>query len=173
MAKCFVQGGISYFATKEAFVCDNVVSYEVVLANGTVINVTSSSHGDLWLALKGGGNNFAIVTSFTFRTFQQGDIWGGTIYYPLTTVTQQLQAFNAFSSAANFDVNAGLIQSFGYSGGEGALILNQIAYALPEVNPPAYQPFTSIEPQLESTTAITNLAALSVAEDALSPPNLQ
>lgn len=51
------KGGLSYFA-KEGFKCDSVVSYEIVLADGSIVNVTSTSHQDLWLALKVGSNNF-------------------------------------------------------------------------------------------------------------------
>ena len=55
-------GGISYFATRRGFSYDNVVSYEVVLANGSIANATSNVHLGLWLALIGGSNHCRIVT---------------------------------------------------------------------------------------------------------------
>ncbi|KAH6693586.1 FAD binding domain-containing protein [Plectosphaerella plurivora] len=60
----FLGGGTSYFTGTKGFGCDSVVNYEVVLGNGTIINANSSSNSDLWRALKGGGNNFGIVTRF-------------------------------------------------------------------------------------------------------------
>ncbi|KAL8879214.1 MAG: hypothetical protein Q9198_003133 [Flavoplaca austrocitrina] len=51
-------GGISYFAPRYGFVCDQVVNYEIVLANGTAVNSNAENNSDLWFALKGGSNNF-------------------------------------------------------------------------------------------------------------------
>ncbi|KAL2828012.1 hypothetical protein BDW59DRAFT_178958 [Aspergillus cavernicola] len=64
-------GGFHYFNNKYGFAMDNVISYDVVLGNGTQVTATRSSHGELFWALKGGGgNNFGIVTRFVLRTFE-------------------------------------------------------------------------------------------------------
>jgi len=55
--------------------CDSVVNYEVVLANGSVVNANVSSHGDLFRALKGGGGNFGVVTRFDVRAIEGADLW--------------------------------------------------------------------------------------------------
>lgn len=62
-------GGTSFFSGSKGFGCDNVVNYEVVLADGSVVNANASSHPDLWKALKGGGGNLGIVTRFDLETF--------------------------------------------------------------------------------------------------------
>ncbi|KAJ8060841.1 hypothetical protein OCU04_009925 [Sclerotinia nivalis] len=62
-------GGISFFSAREGLVCDNVVNYEIVLADGKIVNANQSDNHDLWKALKGGSNNFGIVTRFNIRTF--------------------------------------------------------------------------------------------------------
>ena len=173
MATKVSKGGLSYFATREGFTCDNVISYEIILADGSIVNVTTTSHHDLWLALKGGSNNFGVVTRFILRTFKQGNIWAGNVIYPASTILQQLQAFSSFASAPEFDQNAGLIQSLAYSSAEGSLIVNELVYAQPFVNPPAFQPFTAIHPQFENTAAITALTPFSIADEAQSPPNLR
>ena len=51
-------GGMSYFAPRYDFVCAQVVNYEIVLANGTAVNVNAENNSDLWFALKDGSNNF-------------------------------------------------------------------------------------------------------------------
>ena len=51
-------GGLSFFSSQHGLACDNVVNYEVVLADGSIVNANSSSHTDLFWALKGGGNQF-------------------------------------------------------------------------------------------------------------------
>jgi FAD/FMN-containing dehydrogenase len=58
--------------------CDNIVNYEVVLSNATIVNANSTSNPDLLWALKGGGNQFGMVTKFTMIAIPIGKIWGGT-----------------------------------------------------------------------------------------------
>lgn len=72
-------GGYSWITTRTGWGCDNVVSYEVVLADGRIVVASAKKDGysDLFLALKGGGNNFGIVTSFTMRTLHCDRVWGG------------------------------------------------------------------------------------------------
>ena len=86
-------GGISFFSGRVGFVCDNIINYELVLPYGKVVNVNSSSYQDLFKALKGGSNNFGVVTRFDIKSFESGKFWGGEIYYPLSTMPQQVAAF--------------------------------------------------------------------------------
>jgi FAD/FMN-containing dehydrogenase len=51
-------GGLSFLSAEYGLVCDNVVNYEVVLANASIVNANASSNSDLYWALKGGGNQF-------------------------------------------------------------------------------------------------------------------
>lgn len=55
--------------------CDNVLSYEVVLADGRIVTADSTSHKDLYWALRGGGSNFGIVTKFNFIVYEQAEVW--------------------------------------------------------------------------------------------------
>lgn len=64
-----IDGGVSYFASRYGLVCDQVVNFEVVLGNGQIIYANAISNPDLWFALKGGSNNFGIVTRFDLKTF--------------------------------------------------------------------------------------------------------
>jgi hypothetical protein len=61
--------------------CDNVVNYEMVLASGQIINANATSTPDLFVALKGGGNQFGIITQYTLKTYEIGKIWGGVRIY--------------------------------------------------------------------------------------------
>ncbi|EFX00462.1 FAD-binding domain containing protein [Grosmannia clavigera kw1407] len=68
-------GGMSFFSGRYGWACDNVNSYEVVLADGSIRSVSYDSvYSDLYWALRGGGNNFGIVTSFDFATYPQGNL---------------------------------------------------------------------------------------------------
>ncbi|KAH9008820.1 hypothetical protein EDB84DRAFT_58624, partial [Lactarius hengduanensis] len=73
-------GGYAFMSNQYGLTIDNMAGYELVLPNGTITNVTESNK-DLWFALRGGGNNFGIVTKFTYKTVPQGQIWGGTLNY--------------------------------------------------------------------------------------------
>ncbi|PYI00853.1 FAD binding domain protein [Aspergillus sclerotiicarbonarius CBS 121057] len=67
-------GGVSYFINKYGFAMDNVLSYDVVLGNGTQVIANATSNPDLFWALKGGANNFGIVTKFTLKTYSMPHI---------------------------------------------------------------------------------------------------
>ncbi|QKX55035.1 uncharacterized protein TRUGW13939_02126 [Talaromyces rugulosus] len=81
-------GGVSYFINKYGFAMDNVVSYEVVLGDGSQVTTDSTTNPDLFWALKGGGSNFGIVTKFKLKT------------YSMPHISTTIQVFNESSTYA-------------------------------------------------------------------------
>lgn len=67
-------GGNSWYTARTGFGCDGVVNFEVVLANGEIVNANATANTDLWRALKGGGSNFGIVTRFDLETYPTGNL---------------------------------------------------------------------------------------------------
>ena len=65
-----------------------------MLASGTVTTASESTNPDLWRALKGGSNNFGIVTRFTARSFPCSKVWSGFLYMPSSQATKVLAAFH-------------------------------------------------------------------------------
>ena len=99
-------GGISFFSPQFGLACSNILSYEVILASGQVANASATINSDLWRALKGGTNNFGIVTRFTTRAFPFGQIWSGFLYMPSSRATKVLAAFHQCVGRADVDHHA-------------------------------------------------------------------
>ena len=87
-------GGVGYLTRKFGITLDNLLAADVVLADGTFVTASESSHPDLFWALRGGGGNFGIVTSFTFRCHPVGEngvIIGGPVLYDIADTTEVLR----------------------------------------------------------------------------------
>ncbi|KUJ08661.1 FAD-binding domain-containing protein [Mollisia scopiformis] len=102
-------GGLSFLSAEYGLVCDNVINYEVVLANASIVNANASSNSDLYWALKGGGNQFGIVTKFTMKTHPIGQIWGGIRSYAATEAEALLNATENFNENYDKDPKAAVI----------------------------------------------------------------
>jgi FAD/FMN-containing dehydrogenase len=76
-----VGGGLSFLSTQYGWAANNIVDYEVVLANASIVTASSTSHPDLYKALKGGGNSYGIVTAYTMVAHPQGQV--STHFSPL------------------------------------------------------------------------------------------
>lgn len=103
-------GGITLFTARHGFACDQVVSYEVVLADGRVVTAEAAGeHADLFRALKGGGNNFGLVTRLTMRAFPCGAVWGGGAMLPHDVMPQAADAVVDFTRRLPGDPDTNLV----------------------------------------------------------------
>lgn len=158
-------GGISFFSNKYGWACDNVASYEVVTASGVIVTASPSSYPDLYWALRGGGNNFGVITNFKLNAFPLGKMWGGSRLYSNDSFPVVLDATYKFATEySNEDPDAAQIISFGYSAGFGPLAAAQLDYAKPVANSSAFRDFDAI-PAVQSTTDIHSLAELAIMMD--------
>ncbi|MCX4701707.1 FAD-binding oxidoreductase [Streptomyces sp. NBC_01373] len=76
-------GGMGYLAREFGLACDNLVSVDLVTADGSFLTCTDEHNADLMWAVRGGGGNFGVVTSFVYRLHPVADILGGPTFYPL------------------------------------------------------------------------------------------
>ncbi|KAM0217064.1 hypothetical protein ACHAQD_007553 [Fusarium lateritium] len=162
-------GGISHFTTRIGWACDQVLNYQVVLANGTLINANKDNHPDLFLALKGGGNNFGVVTRFDLQTFPQGKISTTTITY---NVSQRAKLFDAFTNlldSSTYDPLASLVTSLVYSSASKAWSLKSSAvYTKPVTHPKVFHELSTIPHE----TIVNTITTLEVFADEKDTPPL-
>ncbi|KAI9711453.1 MAG: hypothetical protein M1828_001911 [Chrysothrix sp. TS-e1954] len=159
-------GGKSFFASKVGFVCDNIINFELVTAAGNVLQVNGTSNPRLYKALKGGNNNFGIVTRFDAKTFPQGNLWAGQVVYPNTTRTQQLEALYYFTETTGANLNpsgdAQIIFAYVTTATE-KFYANFYSYTLPDPYPAQFKNFTNIKPELENSLQVSNLTTFAIA----------
>jgi FAD/FMN-containing dehydrogenase len=100
-------GGLGWLMARHGLTCDNLLSAEVVTADGAVLTASETDHPDLYWALRGGGGNFGVVTSFEFRLHDVGPtIFGGLRAYPLDQARDVLRFYRAFAAGAPDDLTA-------------------------------------------------------------------
>jgi FAD/FMN-containing dehydrogenase len=91
-------GGVGYLSRRDGLTIDNLLAAEIVLADGQVRSVDAEHDPDLFWAIRGGGGNFGVVTEFTYRLSELGQIVGGMLILPATADT--VAGFIGAASAA-------------------------------------------------------------------------
>jgi FAD/FMN-containing dehydrogenase len=105
-----LSGGHGYLSRQYGLAVDNLIEADVVLADGRFVTATESQNPDLFWALRGGGGNFGVVTSFLFRTNKASTLYGGPIIYDLADAPRIMRWYRDFQASApkNFYVWLGL-----------------------------------------------------------------
>ncbi|CAJ2500461.1 Uu.00g033140.m01.CDS01 [Anthostomella pinea] len=127
-----------------------VLNYEIVLASGDIVNANANDNTDLWVALRDGGNNFGVVTRFDMRTFKQGQMYGGSIYYTGATFPSQAELLVSKLQKPNATDKTHLMVSLGYTAafGPDPVGLNQLYYKDEVETPSVLEPFTPFQAQI-------------------------
>jgi hypothetical protein len=99
-------GGIGWLMGKHGLACDNLVSADLVNAEGGHLSVSASENADLFWAIRGGGGNFGIVTAFEFRLHQLESVHGGVILYSRTTAVDLLRHYRDLTLTAPDELTA-------------------------------------------------------------------
>ncbi len=94
-------GGIGWLMGQHGLACDNLVSADVVTADGTVLTASATEHPDLFWALRGGGGNFGVVTSFEYQLHPVSQWFAGTVVYPRSQARDILRYHRDFSEACS------------------------------------------------------------------------
>jgi FAD binding domain len=99
-------GGTGWLVRKYGLTCDNVLSCEVVTAEGELVTANNEINADLFWGLRGGGGNFGIVTSFLYRSHPVSTVLGGVIAYKRDQAAAMLRYYRDFMPAAPDELTA-------------------------------------------------------------------
>ncbi|ESK95421.1 fad binding domain-containing protein [Moniliophthora roreri MCA 2997] len=149
-------GGISFTSYERGFASDSIINYEVVLADGTIVEANANSHPDLYWALKLGSTNYGIVTRFDMIIYPAApQIWAGTHVYSLAEKEFQRPLLKRWlSSIENLSVDPKMASLININGHAQVMALIRI-YLEPETSD--LSPYTSTPP-IADTMAYTTTA---------------
>ncbi|KAH7402179.1 hypothetical protein DE146DRAFT_744748 [Phaeosphaeria sp. MPI-PUGE-AT-0046c] len=161
-------GGLSFFSSREGFICDNVVDYEVVQADGSLVHANSKDNPELFRAFRGGGNNFGVVTRYKVRTFKQGPFWGGAVFYFPDSFPGQIQAYCDELHRPNATEETHIMISQGFSHVFAELgsrfCMNQLYYT-GEVHKPQVLERFNVQPQIDAMNSTRMMSLQEAAEE--------
>ncbi|KAI0291490.1 FAD-binding domain-containing protein [Multifurca ochricompacta] len=152
-------GGYSFIASQYGLGIDNVVSYDLVLPNGTFKKVTADDE-DLWFGLRG------IVTKFTLKSFPQGEVWGGIVTWGADQLEASKNAVAKFTTVT--DPKAVAIPTFIYTSGD-VLTTTSVFYDGPVPPPGIFDDFINIPVQRDLSTRSFSDLVKSQASTTISP----
>ena len=89
-------GGTGYLTRKYGLTIDNLLEADVVLATGELVTASEKQHPDLFWALRGGGGNFGVVTSFLFRAHPVSAVYAGPVFWEATHAKAVMSAYRDF-----------------------------------------------------------------------------
>jgi FAD/FMN-containing dehydrogenase len=92
-------GGLGWLMGVQGFAADNLLSVELVTASGEVLDVTEESQPDLFWALRGGGGNFGVATTFEYRLHPVGQVVGGLAAHPIGAAREALAFYRDFTKS--------------------------------------------------------------------------
>ncbi len=98
-------GGVGWLSPKYGLTCDNLLSADVVTADGDLVRASAARNPDLFWALRGGGGNFGVVTSFEFQLHEVGpEVFAGTLVYPAEEAPAVARRYRGFVAEAPREV---------------------------------------------------------------------
>ncbi|KAI8261754.1 hypothetical protein K4K53_000170 [Colletotrichum sp. SAR 10_77] len=150
-------GGQGDLGGKLGFAMDNVLEYEIVLANGTITTACPTTNPDLYWALRGGGgNNFGIVTAFTLRAVRETPIWAATTRLPDNQTAAVTEELDKLVTASGADANVNFYTDCRIAPATGEFVFTvQQRYLNATASPAAYDGLNAV-PYLSRTGNLTS-----------------
>jgi FAD/FMN-containing dehydrogenase len=99
-------GGLGWLMGKHGLSCDNLLSADIITADGRFLTASATEHPDLFWGLRGGGGNFGIVTSFEYRLHPVGPVLAGMVLYPITKAIEVLRFYRDYARTCRDELTA-------------------------------------------------------------------
>lgn len=150
-------GGNSFHSGTHGFGCDQVKNFEVVLADGSVVDANEGENADLWKALKGGSGNFGLVTRYDmyaieFKDSDKPEIWGGLLGFDYAQTVPVIGAFINFTDNVGTDPATSSIMGWGYNPAAGGFSIRCVLDNVDNVAyPAALDGFLAIDGQASNS----------------------
>src|SRR5215213_4504474 len=93
-------GGFGYLSRRHGLTIDNLVSADLVLADGSFVSVSENEHPDLFWAIRGGGGNFGVATAFEFQAQPVSTVTAGVLFYELDKAKELMKRYRDFIGTA-------------------------------------------------------------------------
>lgn len=174
-------GGIGYLTRGHGLSCDNLLSADVVTADGRMVRASEADNQDLFWAIRGGGGNFGVVTSFEFRLHPVATIYGGVRFFELDQVANVLGFYREFIADAPPELGA--FPAFQIAPplpfipedrhGDTFIAMVACWSGAPEKGERALEPIRKVAPIVAEFVDTMPYAAINSLFDALVPPGLQ
>lgn len=98
-------GGLGHLTRQCGLTIDNLLEAKIVLANGQLVNASANENEDLFWAIRGGGGNFGVVTSFLFRAHPISMVYGGPMFWPISEAKERMKWYQNFIKQAPDEIN--------------------------------------------------------------------
>lgn len=160
-------GGLGWMIRKYGPAVDNIISAEVVTADGSIVEVSESQNADLFWAIRGGGGNFGIITAFTFKAQRIEGIIVGKISYPLQNIPIIMKAWRDAMRKAPVELST-MLMTFPGMGDAPASIFIHGCYAGTNMDAAreAYEPLLHLNGEATSSE-LTPGPYASILEDGM------
>lgn len=157
-------GGCSYYMYAQGLVCDSVRGFEVVLADGSIVEASAGENTDLWMALKGGGSNFGVVTRVDVEVFPRMPVWNAARRFPAGVEgvgEKHMEALVEWVDGVTEYWNASALVFWTYKpGDEGTVVNTRLTDVGGRAAAPVFDKFLAIEGNISSVVGMTNLSTL-------------
>ncbi len=160
-------GGFGWLSRRFGLACDNLISVDIVTADGTLRRVSAEENPDLFWALHGGGGNFGVVSSFEYRLHPVGpQVLAGRLVFPLSEARRIIEFYGEFAATAPRELNVDLGLETPPGGTLGAVIY--VCYTGdPAIGEKLMAPLRKLGKPIEDTIGMTEYVKVQTQFDGL------
>ena len=160
-------GGLGWLAAKYGLACDNLLSVDLITAEGVLLTASATENADLFWGLRGGGGNFGVVTSFEYQLYTVGPVLAGMVVHPFSRAKEALTLYRDFATAAPDELNTvgalvtlpdgvpavAILVCYNGDLGKGEKVLRPLrAFGPPVVDRVAPMPYRQVQTLLDAST---------------------